>query len=111
MLDELAERSLMLDGTPISDPADYLVKATVQPSVGQLSVREMIMEAIATHEADHRGDAPRCRIGDYCWRHWDCGSVYSLGTGASKTPLVFKRAAQNGRWTRQLEVSLKQGDR
>jgi starvation-inducible DNA-binding protein len=50
MLDELAERSLMLDGSPIADPTDYLVKATAQPSVGQLSVREMMAEAIATHE-------------------------------------------------------------
>jgi starvation-inducible DNA-binding protein len=50
MLDELAERSLMLDGEPIGDPADYLKTATVKPSVGQLTVREMIAEAIATHE-------------------------------------------------------------
>jgi starvation-inducible DNA-binding protein len=49
-LDELAERSLMLDGAPISDPADYLPTATVNPSVGQLSVKEMVSEAIATHE-------------------------------------------------------------
>jgi starvation-inducible DNA-binding protein len=50
MLDELAERSLILDGSPVADPTDYLAKATVQPSVGQLSVREMMAEAIATHE-------------------------------------------------------------
>jgi starvation-inducible DNA-binding protein len=50
MLDELAERSLMLDGEPIGDPEDYLKTATVKPSVGQLTVREMIAEAIATHE-------------------------------------------------------------
>ncbi|MBW4550000.1 MAG: DNA starvation/stationary phase protection protein [Aphanocapsa sp. GSE-SYN-MK-11-07L] len=50
MLDELAERSLMLDGSPVADPTDYLVKATVQPSAGQLSVREMMAEAIASHE-------------------------------------------------------------
>ncbi len=50
MLDELAERSLMLDGSPVADPTDYLSKATVNPSVGQLSVREMMAEAIATHE-------------------------------------------------------------
>ncbi|WP_275575011.1 ferritin-like domain-containing protein [Neosynechococcus sphagnicola] len=50
MLDELAERSLMIDGTPVADPAQYLPTATVQPSIGQLSVRDMIAEAIATHE-------------------------------------------------------------
>jgi len=50
MLDELAERSLMIDGTPVADPADYLTRATVTPSVGQLSVRQMVEEAIATHD-------------------------------------------------------------
>jgi starvation-inducible DNA-binding protein len=50
MIDELAERSLMLDGVPVADPADYLPTATVQPSKGKLSVREMLEEAIATHE-------------------------------------------------------------
>jgi len=46
----LAERSLMIDGTPVGDPADYLTTATVTPSVGQLSMRDMIAEAIATHD-------------------------------------------------------------
>ncbi|MBD3883027.1 DNA starvation/stationary phase protection protein [Phormidium tenue FACHB-886] len=50
MIDELAERSLMLDGRPIADPADYLPTATVQPSTGELSVRSMVEEAITTHE-------------------------------------------------------------
>jgi starvation-inducible DNA-binding protein len=50
MLDELAERSLMLDSTPVADPGDYLPTATVTPSTGTLSLREMIEEAIATHE-------------------------------------------------------------
>lgn len=50
MLDELAERSLMLDGQPVADPADYLPVATVQPSVGKLSVKQMVEEAIVTHE-------------------------------------------------------------
>ncbi|MDX2242144.1 MAG: DNA starvation/stationary phase protection protein [Leptolyngbyaceae cyanobacterium bins.302] len=50
MLDELAERSLMIDGSPVADPADYLTTATVKPSTGKLSVSEMIQEAIATHE-------------------------------------------------------------
>lgn len=50
MIDELAERSLMLDGAPVADPADYLPTATVKPSEGKLSVQEMIAEAIATHD-------------------------------------------------------------
>jgi starvation-inducible DNA-binding protein len=50
MLDELAERSLMIDGTPVGDPADYLTTATVTASVGQLSMKDMIAEAIATHD-------------------------------------------------------------
>ncbi len=50
MIDELAERSLMLDGQPVADPADYLKVATVTPSTGQLTVKQMIEEAIANHE-------------------------------------------------------------
>src|SRR5512147_2047369 len=34
MIDELAERSLMLDGEPVADPVDYLPVATVKPSSG-----------------------------------------------------------------------------
>lgn len=50
MLDELAERSLMIDGTPVADPADYLTVATVTPSSGKLAVKQMVEEAIATHD-------------------------------------------------------------
>ncbi|WP_460192976.1 Dps family protein [Thermosynechococcus sp. FA-CM-4201] len=50
MIDELAERSLMLDSQPVADPADYLKVATVTPSSGQLTVKQMIEEAIANHE-------------------------------------------------------------
>lgn len=50
MLDELAERSLMLDGKPVVDPGEYLPLATVKPSVGDLSLAAMLQEAIATHE-------------------------------------------------------------
>jgi starvation-inducible DNA-binding protein len=35
----------MIGGTPIGDPADYLGSATVKPSAGTLSMREMIEEA------------------------------------------------------------------
>ncbi|HIK26166.1 MAG TPA: DNA starvation/stationary phase protection protein, partial [Thermosynechococcus sp. M46_R2017_013] len=50
MIDELAERSLMLDGQPVANPADYLKVATVTPSSAQLTVKQMIEEAIANHE-------------------------------------------------------------
>jgi starvation-inducible DNA-binding protein len=50
MIDELAERSMMLDGKPVANPEDYLSVATVTPSTGDLSVREMVEEAIATHD-------------------------------------------------------------
>lgn len=50
MIDELAERSLMIDGKPVANPADYLPTASIQGSTAEMSVREMIEEAIATHE-------------------------------------------------------------
>ena len=34
MIDEFAERAIMLDGQPIGDPARYLPAATVKPSAG-----------------------------------------------------------------------------
>jgi starvation-inducible DNA-binding protein len=48
MIDELAERALMIGGTPVADPADYLPAATVRPSKGTLSLRKMLEEAVAT---------------------------------------------------------------
>lgn len=50
MFDELAERSLMLDGEPVADPEAYATFATVKPSVGKLLLPAMVEEAIATHE-------------------------------------------------------------
>jgi len=47
MVDELAERAYMIDGTSLGDPADYLKQVTVKPSTGPLSVRAMVEEAIA----------------------------------------------------------------
>src|SRR5262249_18311933 len=44
-IDEFAERAIMVGGAPIGDPADYLSAATVKPSKGKLSMREMIGEA------------------------------------------------------------------
>jgi starvation-inducible DNA-binding protein len=48
MIDELAERALMIGGAPVGDPADYLPAATVKPSKGTLSLRKMLEEAAAT---------------------------------------------------------------
>lgn len=50
MVDELAERSLMIDGKPLADPADYLRTATVHASSGELTVAGMVGEAIANHD-------------------------------------------------------------
>lgn len=50
MVDEFAERSLMIDGKPLTDPADYLKTATVRGSSGELALREMIAEALAAHD-------------------------------------------------------------
>ncbi|HVN83565.1 MAG TPA: DNA starvation/stationary phase protection protein [Candidatus Binatia bacterium] len=47
-IDEFAERAIMIGGVPIGDPADYLGTATVKPSKGKLSMREMIDEARAS---------------------------------------------------------------
>ncbi len=44
-IDEFAERAIMIGGTPIGDPTDYLGQATVRPSQGKLSMRDMIEEA------------------------------------------------------------------
>jgi starvation-inducible DNA-binding protein len=49
-VDEYAERALMVDGSPVADPQRALAAATVRPSEGQLTVRQMVDEAIAAHE-------------------------------------------------------------
>lgn len=97
MIDELAERSLMLDGTPVADPADYLPTATVKPSTGKLAVREMVEEAIATHDliiAEMHQDAEIAA---------DAGDI---GTADLYTRLV--QVHQKHRWF--LKEILKKGD-
>jgi starvation-inducible DNA-binding protein len=47
-IDEFAERAIMIGGSPIGDPADYLPSATVKPSKGALSMEKMLAEARAT---------------------------------------------------------------
>ena len=49
-VDEYAERALMIDAAPVTDPQRYLASATVRPSEGQLTVRQMIDEAVAAHD-------------------------------------------------------------
>jgi len=60
MIDELAERALMIGGSPVADPADYLPAASVKPSKGSLSLREMLDETVATLDTiirEMHGDA------------------------------------------------------
>jgi starvation-inducible DNA-binding protein len=47
-IDEFAERAIMIGGSPIGDPADYLPAASVKPSKGALSMEKMLAEARAT---------------------------------------------------------------
>jgi starvation-inducible DNA-binding protein len=46
MIDEFAERALMIDSAPIGDPSDYLGVASVHASRGRLELREMIAESV-----------------------------------------------------------------
>lgn len=68
MVDELAERSLMIDGKPLADPADYLQTATVHASSGELTVAGMLAEALANHDRAigemHRDAAVATDAGD-----------------------------------------------
>ncbi|MCU0524708.1 MAG: DNA starvation/stationary phase protection protein [Elainella sp. Prado103] len=97
MIDELAERSLMLDGAPVADPAEYLPTATVKPSTGKLAVQEMVEEAIATHDliiAEMHQDAEvAAQAGD-------------IGTADLYTRLV--QVHQKHRWF--LKEIIKKGD-
>jgi starvation-inducible DNA-binding protein len=96
-IDELAERSLMIDGTPVADPADYIPTATVKASTGQRSVQEMVKEAIATHEL----------IIDEMHQDADLASnAGDIGTADLLTRLV--QVHQKHRWF--LKEILKKGD-
>lgn len=46
MIDEFAERAIMIDSTPVADPASYIPGASVKASTGSLPLREMIAEAV-----------------------------------------------------------------
>lgn len=96
-VDELAERSLILDGQPVADPAQYLPTATVPPSTGNLKVQAMIEEAIATHEL----------IIDEMHQDADlAANAGDIGTADLFTRLV--QVHQKHRWF--LKEILKQGD-
>ena len=49
-IDELAERALMVDGKPLADPSQYLPASIVPPSSGERTVKQMVEEAIASHD-------------------------------------------------------------
>lgn len=46
MIDEFAERALMIDGAPLSNPAAYLPAASVRASESVSQLRDMISEAV-----------------------------------------------------------------
>jgi starvation-inducible DNA-binding protein len=47
MIDEFAERALMIDGSPLGDPAAYVPGASVKASQGPMALRGMVEEALA----------------------------------------------------------------
>ena len=49
-IDELAERALMIDGKPLADPSQYIPASLVPPSSGDRSVKQMVEEAIGSHD-------------------------------------------------------------
>jgi hypothetical protein len=49
MVDELAERSLMVDGSPLVDPAAYLPTSSIIASNGTLTMHAMITDALGNH--------------------------------------------------------------
>jgi starvation-inducible DNA-binding protein len=46
MIDEFAERAVIIDAAPLGDPAAYLPAATVRASQGVSQLRDMISEAV-----------------------------------------------------------------
>ncbi len=96
-VDDFAERALMIDGRPLSDPADYLKTATVKPSVGDLSLDAMIAEAVAAHEVV---------IGEMHADAEDATQASDIGTADLYTRLV--QSYQKQRWF--LKELLKKND-
>jgi len=96
-VDEFAERALMIDGRPLSDPADYLKTATVKPSVGSLTLEAMIAEAVAAHDVV---------IGEMHADADDATQTGDIGTADLYTRLV--QTYQKQRWF--LKELLKKAD-
>jgi starvation-inducible DNA-binding protein len=67
-IDEYAERALMIDGAPVADAARYQSIASVAPSEGQLTVRQMVEESVRTHDRIvdelHKDTETASRAGD-----------------------------------------------
>jgi starvation-inducible DNA-binding protein len=49
-VDDLAERALMIDGKPLTDPARYLLASAVAGSEGERNPKQMLAEALAAHD-------------------------------------------------------------
>jgi starvation-inducible DNA-binding protein len=49
-VDELAERALMVDGKPLADATEYLPASLVPSSQGERTVKQMVDEAIESHD-------------------------------------------------------------
>jgi starvation-inducible DNA-binding protein len=96
-IDEFAERAIMVGGTPIGDPADYLGTATVKPSAGKLSMREMIEEARNTLDVIIREMHEDTEV---------ASAVGDIGTADLYTRLV--QTHQKNRWF--LNELLQKGD-
>lgn len=96
-IDELAERSLIIDGTPVADPGDYLKVATIAPSVGTLTMQNIVKEALTAHDqiiAELHQDAETA------------AQANDIGTADLYTRLV--QMHQKHRWF--LREILRQGD-
>jgi len=97
MVDEFAERALMIDGAPLTAPQDYLKFASVKPSDTSLTLREMIAESVKNLDVVIR------ELHEDAATAQDAGDI---GTADLYTRLV--QYLQKQRWF--LKEILRQGD-
>jgi len=97
MVDEFAERALMIDGAPLTAPQDYLKFASVKPSDTSLTLREMIAESVENLDVVIR------ELHEDAATAQDAGDI---GTADLYTRLV--QDIQKQRWF--LKEILRQGD-
>jgi len=97
MVDEFAERALMIDGSPLTAPQDYLKFASVKPSDTSLTLREMIAESVENLDVVIR------ELHEDAATAQDAGDI---GTSDLYTRLV--QDLQKQRWF--LKEILRQGD-